>query len=78
MVYGPDDLITPMVLNLGEQKNVNVAVIIRNKFNGRELEKKVYHDVVLPAGRTVTELAPFKPALDQEGLYWIEYRVENK
>ncbi len=76
VVYGPDDRITPMILNLGEEKRVSVAVVIRDRFNGREIQKRIYRDVLLPAGRTATELSPFKPALNQEGVYWIEYRVE--
>jgi len=77
VVYGPDDNITPAILNLGEQKRVSVTVIIRDKFNGREIDKKVYRDVTLPAGRTVTELESFKPGFAKEGLFWIDYIVKK-
>ena len=76
VVYGPDDTIVPMVLNLGIQRHVNLTVIIRDKFNGREIDKKFYKNVNLPAGRTVTELASFKPRFSDEGLYFIEYFVD--
>jgi len=77
VVYGPDDNITPAILNLGEQKRVSVTVITRDKFNGREIDKKVYRDVTLPAGRTVTELESFKPGFDEEGLYWFDYILKR-
>jgi hypothetical protein len=77
VIYGPDDTITPMILSLGEKRTVNLTVVVKDKFNGQKIDQKVYKNVVLPAGRTVTELAPFKPKFDKEGLYFIEYFVDN-
>ena len=77
IVYGPDDTITPMVLNLGEQRKVMLTVIVKDKPDGREIDRKVYENVKLPAGRTVTELDNFKPKFDREGLYWIDYIVKK-
>jgi hypothetical protein len=77
VVYGPDDTITPMILNLGIKRNVNLTVVVRERFNGPELEKKIYKNVILPEGRNVTELPFFKPEFKSEGLYFIEYFVDE-
>ena len=77
IVYGPDDTITPMVLNLGEKRTVKLSVLVKDKLNGKEIDKKVYKNVTLPEGRTVTELAAFKPKVDKNGLYFIEYIVDK-
>jgi len=77
VVYGPDDAITPMILNLGEQKRVVLTVLVKDQFKGHEIDRKVYENVNLPAGRTVTELGQFKPKFDKEVLYWIEYLVKK-
>jgi hypothetical protein len=77
IVYGPDDTITPMILNLGEQKSVILTVIIKDSLNGHETDRKEYEHVNLPAGRTSTELDSYKPTFDKEGLYWIEYIVKK-
>ncbi|MEN8230805.1 MAG: glycoside hydrolase family 2 TIM barrel-domain containing protein [Bacteroidota bacterium] len=78
VVYGPDDTIVPMVLNLGEGRLVKLTVVIKEHFNGKEIDKKVYRNVSLPAGRTVTELGAYKPALNNEGLYFIQYIVDKQ
>ena len=76
IVYGPEDQITPVILNLGDEKLVKLTVVLKDKFNGKQIDKKVYRDVQLPAGRSKTELDAFKPKLIKEGLYFIEYIVE--
>ncbi len=77
VVYGPNDNITPMILNLGEERRVKLTVVIKDKFNGTEIDKKVYQNVKLPAGRTVTQVEPFIPRFGNEGLYFIEYYVDS-
>jgi glycosyl hydrolase family 2 len=78
VVYGPGDSITPMVLNLGEAKKVKLSVVVRDRFEGRVIDRKVYKDVPLEPGRTVIELEPFKPNIKNEGLYFIEYLVDEE
>lgn len=74
VVYGPDDAITPAVLNLGEARTVTVTVSVKN-MDGKEVTAKTYKNVRLPAGRTVTRLEPYKPDFSGEGYYSIEYIV---
>jgi hypothetical protein len=66
-----------MILNLGEERRVKLTVVIKDKFNGTEIDKKVYQNVKLPAGRTVTQVEPFIPRFGNEGLYFIEYYVDS-
>jgi hypothetical protein len=76
VVYGPDDEIKPMILNLGEARTVNLTIIVRNKFEGKVIDKKIYKNVRLKAGRTVNEAKAFKPHFKDEGMYFIEYLVD--
>lgn len=76
VVYGPNDLITPMILNLGEERHVKLTVQIKHKYKGEVIDKKVYENVHLKEGRSVNELEPFKPTIKNEGLYFIEYLVD--
>ena len=78
IVYGPDDSITPMILNLGEERQVQLIVQIRDKYEGKVIDKKVYKNVHLMEGRTVNEVEDFKPKVNKEGLYFIEYLVDEK
>ena len=77
VVYGPDDAIIPMILNLGEGKRVKLTVEVKDHINGKLIDRKVYRSVSIPEGRTVTELESFKPEFNQEGLYFIQYLVDE-
>jgi len=72
VVYGPGDSIQPVIINLGEEKTVDLQIRILDMSKRLVFEKKVT-DIVLPAGRTVTLLPSFQPALNTEGYYIIEY-----
>lgn len=74
IVYGPDDTIPVVVMNLGDEKTVTVSVQAKD-LEGNVLQKKVYPDVILPAGRTVTKLDHFVPDFKQHGYVVIEYSV---
>lgn len=77
IVYGPDDKITPMILNIGGQLKVKLTIIVKDKFNGKEIDKKIYKNIILPEGRSVKELATFNPNFKNEGLYFIEYIIDK-
>lgn len=78
VVYGPDDSIIPMILNLGEEKKVSLTVYIKTGFEGTVIDKKTYKNILLKPGRTVNELEAFSPKVENNGLYFIEYIVEEK
>ncbi len=75
IVYGPDDKIQPAILNWNDQKNVSLKVLIKTP-EGNIVQKKVYSNVSLESGRTVKFLEAFKPEIEKEGFYIIEYIVE--
>ena len=77
VVYGPDDTITPMVLNLGKARTVKLSVIIRDKYQGKEIDRREYKNVFLAAGRSVNVVEKFKPKFAKEGTYFIEYLVDE-
>ncbi len=62
IVYGPDDKINPVILNIGERKVVNLFVNIRQP-DGLLVFTKMYENVELPSGRTQTHLPGFIPEL---------------
>ncbi|GAF78087.1 unnamed protein product, partial [marine sediment metagenome] len=74
VVYGPGDVISPVIINLGNAREVELKILVRNT-DKEIVDSKVYSNVKLPAGRTVTSLPDFKPAFPLEGHYAIEYYV---
>ncbi len=74
VVYGPDDIISPAIINLGDARTVDVKILVSN-MNKETVDSKLYSNVKLPAGRTVTSLPDFKPAFPSKGYYVIEYYV---
>ncbi|UCG26938.1 MAG: glycosyl hydrolase family 2 [Bacteroidales bacterium] len=74
VVYGPDDLIRPVIMNLGEEKKTDLEIRITD-INHQLVSEKRFDTILLPAGRTVTRLPAFKPSLEQEGYYIIEYSI---
>jgi hypothetical protein len=77
VAYGPDDEIPVMVLNLGEARTVDVRIVVRD-VDGKQVREKIYRDVKLKGGRTVTDLPAWKPVLNEQGTYIFEYHVMNK
>ena len=77
VVYGPDDAVIPMILNLGVEKTVKLTVEVKDHLDGKVIDRKVYKRVHLPAGRSVSELEAFKPEFNQEGHYFIRYLVDE-
>ena len=74
IVYGPEDAIPVVMMNLGNEKPVTLTVRVKN-LNGEILQEKKYRNVVLPAGRTVRKLGDFTPEFKDEGFVLIEYLV---
>jgi len=74
VVYGPGDSVTPMILNLGDETTVTCEVTVKNAV-GDTVDGKVYENITLPVGRTVTKLPPFKPSFAGNGYYAVEYTV---
>jgi hypothetical protein len=76
IAYGPADEIPVIVMNVGEDRTVDVTVMVRD-LQDQELARKVFPAVKLPAGRTFTDLAPLQFKLPLEGYYQFEYLVST-
>ena len=76
VVYGPSDMVMPVVMNLGDERTVDVTVIVKTA--GKTVDSRKYENITLPSGRTLTELESFRPEFDGDGYYVLEYEVEGK
>lgn len=74
VIYGKRDAVTPVVLNIGGERQVRLKVIVKD-LNGTIVNTKEYNNVVLKKGRTANELPSFKPGLKEDGYYVFEYYV---
>ena len=73
-VYGPGDSITPVIFNLDGACTVRLEVQLQDE-KGKELERKVFRQVEVPAGRSVTRLSPFRFRSRRSGCHFIVYQV---
>lgn len=76
VVYGPSDKIQPVIMNLGEEKKVNIEIRL-NDLENNVIDKITQTDVYLPSGRTFTQLPAFKPDIKNEGYFIIEYIISK-
>ena len=75
-VYGPEDQVHPVIFNLDDACTVNLTVVLKNS-KGKVVEKKVFKNVAVAAGRSVTRLEPFRFKTKSEGCHFIEYTVSK-
>lgn len=75
VVYGPEDTITPVIMNLDEAKNVSLKVIIRS-VDGEIVKEQVYGEISLEEGRSVIRMTPLEIQFPADGYYVIEYIVQ--
>ncbi len=74
VAYGPADRISPVVFNLGEACVVDLTVELQNE-KGRVIERKVFRNIDVPEGRSVTRLTPFRFRSSREGCHFIVYKL---
>jgi len=78
IVYGPDDKIIPVIMNLRKPRKVDLFVRIKN-MQGKLIEETSFRSVKLTNDRIPAALPAFKPTFPSEGHYAVEYEVvENK
>jgi hypothetical protein len=77
VVYSPRDILKPVIMNLGEDKLVDLHVQIKN-VDGGIIKEKNYSKIKLPQGRNVTELPAFTPDIKKEGYFVIEYIIRQR
>lgn len=76
IAYGPQDNITPIVMNLGPGRIVNVKTRVLS-MDGTLVDEKMFHQVELQSGRTVQTLESWRPSVPHNGLFAIEYIVHS-
>ena len=75
-VYGPDDRIRPVIFNLDGACSVDLTVELQNE-KGRVLERKVFKNVDVAEGRSVTRLDPFRFRNRTEGCRFVVYKLKR-
>lgn len=76
VVYGPQDEIRPVIFNLEDACKVNLTVVLQNA-NGKVVERKIFKDVSVEAGRSVTRLDGFRFRHKGEGCYFVVYKIQK-
>ena len=76
VVYGPEDLIKPLIIHWGEEKTVNLTVRVKLPDN-TVIREMSYNGIELPAGRESVLLEAFSPGTEEDGHYVIEYILTN-
>ena len=74
VVYGPDDQPQIIAMNLGKEAVVDIVLTVTND-KGKKVYKRVYKDIVLPAGRTVTDVARVSLPKLSDGFYYFNYQI---
>lgn len=75
-VYGPEDCVNPVIFNLDDACRVNLTIKLKNS-KGKVIERKVFKNIEVPAGRSVTRLEPFRFNSRVEGCHFIEYTISK-
>ncbi len=76
VVYGFKDMITPLLLNIGSHKKVNLTIQLKTP-TGKIVETKKFNNITLEEGRTKKETTPFQFSTHKEGFYTVEYIVSQ-
>ena len=76
IVYGENDKIPIVVMNMGNEKTVALKLTIKTP-QGKVVKEKKFTDITLNAGRSFTDLGDWNPELSTEGYYVIEYEIQK-
>lgn len=74
VVYGPNDKISPVIFNLGDECTVNLYIELKD-VKGKVYKKKSFKNIFVDKGRSVTRLTPFQFDNVREGCYFINYKL---
>ena len=74
LVYGPNDQVPVCIMNMGDEKKVDLVVTCKNS-SGEEVFSKKYPNIELQKGRNVTDLDNMNLSIKKEGYYTFEYKV---
>ena len=74
VVYGPGDMIKPVIHHIGAAQVVNLEIILET-IDGKILERKKFRNINLPEGNKVTEIEGFRFRKVSDGGYAVRYVV---
>jgi hypothetical protein len=74
VIFHKRDELTPVIFNVGKERKVRLKIVIRSA-DGSVADVREFDNITLEKGRTMTEIAPFRPKFEDEGYYTIEYYV---
>jgi hypothetical protein len=74
IVYSKNDSIPLIILNKGEAKKVLLRISVKDQ-EGKTIVYKEFSNILLPSGRSKTDLGYWKPELYVDGYYIFEYEV---
>src|SRR5690606_17627662 len=72
VVYGPEDLIEPVIHHIGRKKEI-VLIVSLLDIDGTVISKKKFFDIYLSGGRNVVKLPSFHFEDTEEGVFIIKY-----
>lgn len=76
VVYGLDDVISPVIHHLGKKKQVDLAVKLQT-LQGEKLEIKMFKNIGLEQGRDIVQLEGSRFEKMRDGIYAIGYELNN-
>lgn len=76
VVYGPADLITPVIHHVGDEQQVDLKIEIQD-IKGNVLDKKVLKDIDLSGGNSVKQLKGFRFRNINDGIYVVKYETTS-
>jgi hypothetical protein len=74
VVYGPNDLVKPVINHLGENEKADVTIRLKS-LSGKVLDEKKFKQVPLKSGHSITNLDGFRFKKVPNGTYAIDYEV---
>lgn len=75
IVYGPDDKPEIVAMNIGTEQQADIVVTVRNLM-GKQVYRKRFSQIILPAGRTATDIGRLQLPSLTDGYYFFEYEVQ--
>ena len=77
IVYGPDDMVRPVINHLGDDELVDVLVQLKT-VKGKIIDEKKFKSLTLKEGHSFTYLDAFRFKKVRNGIYVVDYKVIRK
>jgi hypothetical protein len=77
LVYGPSDTVPVVVMNIGDERKVDIRIDVKT-LSGKVVLSKTFSEIILPAGRTFEDMELSLEKKLKPGYYAFEYNVSQK